>query len=423
MSNKKIKVLTISDHPLLPSGVGTQTRYVIEALLATGKFEVVSLGGAVKHNDYTASWVEGYQDQWGIIPVDGYGNPSIIRGIIDQHKPDILYFMTDPRFYGWLWDMEHEVRPNLPMIYYHVWDNKPYPVFNQSYYESNDMIASISKVTSDIVRTVAPAVDEVYIPHAVDGEIFKPAETAAEKQKLKEFKEHLPPGSEDKMIFFWNNRNARRKQSGTLIFWFKEFLDKIGRDKAMLVMHTDVRDEHGQPLDYLLEHLGLTNGEVVFSVKKMPSEELANFYKLADCTVNIADAEGFGLATLESLSCGTPIIVTMTGGLQEQVTDGENWFGVGLEPASKSIIGSSTVPWIYEDRVSKEDFISALEKIYNMKEEERQRLGAAGRQHVLKNYNFENFNTTWVNTMLNLYEKHGSWESRKNYQGWEMQTV
>ena len=172
LSNKKIKVLTISDHPLLPSGVGTQTRYVIEALLATGKFEVVSLGGAVKHNDYTASWVEGYQDQWGIIPVDGYGNPSMIRGVIDQHKPDILYFMTDPRFYGWLWDMEHEVRPNLPMIYYHVWDNKPYPVFNQSYYESNDMIASISKVTSDIVRTVAPAVDEVYIPHAVDGEIF-----------------------------------------------------------------------------------------------------------------------------------------------------------------------------------------------------------------------------------------------------------
>ena len=167
----------------------------------------------------------------------------------------------------------------------------------------------------------------------------------------------------------------------------------------------------------------MTNGEVVFSVKKMPSEELANFYKLADCTINIADAEGFGLATLESLSCGTPIVVTMTGGLQEQVTDGENWFGIGLEPASKSIIGSSTVPWIYEDRVSKEDFISALEKMYNMKEEERQRLGEAGRQHVLKNYNFENFNTTWVDTMLSLYKKHGSWENRKNYQGWEMQTI
>ena len=32
MGNEKIKVLTLSDHPLSPSGVGTQTRYVIEAL-------------------------------------------------------------------------------------------------------------------------------------------------------------------------------------------------------------------------------------------------------------------------------------------------------------------------------------------------------------------------------------------------------
>jgi hypothetical protein len=28
MTDKKIKVLTISDHPLSPSGVGTQTKYM-----------------------------------------------------------------------------------------------------------------------------------------------------------------------------------------------------------------------------------------------------------------------------------------------------------------------------------------------------------------------------------------------------------
>jgi glycosyltransferase involved in cell wall biosynthesis len=38
-------------------------------------------------------------------------------------------------------------------------------------------------------------------------------------------------------------------------------------------------------------------------------DELAVMYNMADCTINISDAEGFGLATLESLSCGTPIIV------------------------------------------------------------------------------------------------------------------
>ena len=53
----------------------------------------------------------------------------------------------------------------------------------------------------------------------------------------------------------------------------------------------------------------------------------------------------------------------MTGGLQEQVTDGKDWFGIGIEPASKAVIGSQQVPFIYEDRICKEDFIAALKNI------------------------------------------------------------
>ena len=52
MTDKKIKVLTISDHPLSPSGVGTQTKYFIVELLKTGKFSFVSVGGAIKHENY-----------------------------------------------------------------------------------------------------------------------------------------------------------------------------------------------------------------------------------------------------------------------------------------------------------------------------------------------------------------------------------
>ena len=105
-------------------------------------------------------------------------------------------------------------------------------------------------------------------------------------------------------------------------------------------MHTDLRDPHGQPLDVLAGHLGLDKGQVMFSTQKVPPESLAAIYNMADVVVNISDAEGFGLGTLEALSCETPIIVNMTGGLQEQVTDGEDWFGIGIEPASKAIIGS-----------------------------------------------------------------------------------
>ena len=34
---EKKKVLVLSDHPLSPSGVGSQTKYMIEALLKTGQ--------------------------------------------------------------------------------------------------------------------------------------------------------------------------------------------------------------------------------------------------------------------------------------------------------------------------------------------------------------------------------------------------
>ena len=105
--NKKIKVLTISDHPLAPSGVGSQTRYFIESLLKTGRYQVISFGGAIKHQKHDPQRTEQWKDDWIIYPVDGYGTQDMIRSVIRQEKPDIVWFMTDPRFWGWLWQIEH----------------------------------------------------------------------------------------------------------------------------------------------------------------------------------------------------------------------------------------------------------------------------------------------------------------------------
>lgn len=412
---KKIKVLTLSDHPLSPSGVGTQTKYVIEALLKSGKFEVLSLGGAIKHQDYTATVVEPYGEDWRIIPVDGYGTQEMIRSVIRNERPDILWFMTDPRFYEWLWEMENEIRPLLPMVYYHVWDNKPLPMFNKKFYESNDHIATISRITHECVQGVAPETSSSYLPHAVDSQYFYPR-TLEEKKELRN--QIVPKEDQDKFIVFWNNRNARRKQSGTLLWWWKEWLDKRDlSDKAQMIMHTNPFDVHGQNLNQIAEELGMSNREVVFSTNKISLDKMYSLYTIADCTVNIADAEGFGLATLESLACGTPIIVNMTGGLQEQVMGQDGPFGFPIYPMSKSIIGSQQVPYIYEDRISKEQLHSALDKMYALSSEERHELGLKGAKHVENNYNFKQFGEKWVNLMSKIHEQHGSWETRKGHNG------
>ena len=419
MTDKKIKILTISDHPLSPSGVGTQTKYMIEALLNTGKFQVFSLAGAIKHHNYEPTKVEGFEEDWIIQPVDGYGNQEMIRSIIRTQKPDMLWFMTDPRFWEWLWLMENEIRPLMPMIYYHVWDNFPSPKYNKKFYDSNDFIACISKVTHQIVTQTGTDVEAKYIPHAVDSDVFKILE---DDEKRKELREKYF-SSDDKFVILWNNRNAKRKQTGTLIHWYDSFLkqlDKKEAEKCVLLLHTDPQDPYGQDINCILTDFGLDQGQVLISSEKVPPENLAAMYNIADVTVNISDAEGFGLGTLESLSCGTPIIVNMTGGLQEQVTDGKEWFGIGIEPCSKALIGSQQVPYIFEDRISEEDFVSALKQIYEMGREARKELGRKGRSHVLKNYNFENFNKTWVDVMTDIHERCGSWETRKGYKPWQI---
>ena len=76
---KKIKILSISDNPFSPSGVGIQTRYVLESAVKSGLFQVRSLGGAIKHDDYKPMGTEEYKEDWMVQPVDGYGNENIIR--------------------------------------------------------------------------------------------------------------------------------------------------------------------------------------------------------------------------------------------------------------------------------------------------------------------------------------------------------
>jgi len=413
---KKRKILTISDLPFSTSGVGIQTRLFIEGLLDSGSYEVVSIGGAIAHEDYNPFITEKYGHDWKLFPVKGFGSPELIRSLIKAEKPDFLWLMTDPRFFGPIWEIDNEIRKTTPIIYYHVWDNYPYPKFNAPAYHSNDTIVAISRLTEDIVKTVAPDVKSYYLPHAVDTKIFKPKS----RKEVDGFLKLNGINPEKKKIFFWNNRNARRKQSGSLIWWFKELLAEVGHDKAMLIMHTDPKDPHGPDLIANLEDLGLVDGQIFISNQKLPEHMLSAFYNMADCTINIADAEGFGLSSLESLACGTPIISTMTGGLQDQIFDGEKWYGIGLEPVSKSIVGSQDVPYIYEDRICAADFKKACKKIINMTRAELETWGAEGRKNVLNNFSIQQYKSGWLKILDEVAENHGSWSTRREYTNWRL---
>jgi D-inositol-3-phosphate glycosyltransferase len=63
-----------------------------------------------------------------------------------------------------------------------------------------------------------------------------------------------------------------------------------------------------------------------------PQQELPVLYSAADVTVIPSYHESFGLAAVESLACGTPVVATRAGGLTAIVCHGETGYLVPRSP-------------------------------------------------------------------------------------------
>ena len=82
-------------------------------------------------------------------------------------------------------------------------------------------------------------------------------------------------------------------------------------------MHTSPIDQNGTDLPVVVKEV-CPNYDVYFSAEKLDDKQLNFLYNIADVQINIASNEGFGLGTAEALMAGTPMIVNVTGGMQDQ---------------------------------------------------------------------------------------------------------
>lgn len=282
----------------------------------------------------------------------------------------------------------------IPLLYNTIWDCEPYPVFNKPVYEACDFLGCISKLTYKIMQNLGLEHKAEYIPHAVDEKIFKPLP----EEEIQKLKTQLMKGQEDKHIVFYNSRNARRKRTSDVLMTFKNMLNVVGQDKAFLLMKTDPNDQEGGNLIEVAKMLDLQPHQVAFVPGSVLPEQLAQFYNIADVTVCHSDNEGFGLSSLESLQCGTPVISMRTGGLQDQNIDDEgNVFGISVEPKVRSLQGSQQIPYIFSDLGTNEDWLDAYLKMYYMDKKERKSLGHKGHLWVKKVFSMDNMINKWDN--------------------------
>ena len=412
---QKKKVLVLSDHALSTSGVGTQTRHLINGLIEKGEWSFRQFGAAIKHQDYRTIVVN---DDFIIKPIDGFGNRELIRVTLATEKPDLVLIFTDPRFFTWLFEMEDEIHQVCPIAWWHVWDNWPKPKFNSPYYESTDLINCHSYLTYEICKQDF-AEKTNFIPHALPPTLFYPLPDGVKAQKRMEL---LGPNKRDHFVLFWVNRNARRKRPSDVVEAWSIFRRKIeaeGKTDATLVMHTDPLDPEGPNLHEVTDLFNVRDS-VVFSNERIDFNQMNVLHNISDACINISYAEGFGLATLEAMQCGNPIIAVKTGGLTRQVVDhrdgSEN--GVALPVEFKTCVGSQVVPYIYEDYVSNQTVADGIEKLYRMGATGRRELGKKAREYVMSEFNYQNVIDSWHNSLNKTLQ---DWKPRKN--SWKKVTI
>jgi glycosyltransferase involved in cell wall biosynthesis len=411
----------------MTSGIATMSR---EIVLGTCHFyDWVQLGAAMNHPelgkivniDADVRKISGNPNATlKIIPSNGYGDIMILRKLIKEERPDAILHFTDPHYWQWLYDAEHEVRQEVPLLFYHIWDDLPDPQYNRDYYESCDWIGCISKQTYGIVNRVGkrnnvntfkPLEDWQidYVPHGINKDVFKILDKVSD-----EIYNLVHGKTQRNFVLFYNNRNIRRKQPADVIYCYKLFCDMLPKkesEKCLLLMHTNPIDENGTDLIAVKNDL-CPDYDVMIMNSKVDQQTLNQFYNVSDCTINIANNEGFGLATAESIMAGTPIIVNVTGGLQDQCgfniegvefTDKDyiklgtlnnknkwNFLSHGswvnpVWPSSNTINGSPLTPYIFEDKVNHDDVVEAIMKMYQIGRDGRKKRGVVGREWAIKN--------------------------------------
>jgi glycosyltransferase involved in cell wall biosynthesis len=452
---KKKKILLLSDDFRMSSGIATVSKELIFGTLDT--YDWVQLGAAVEHPEKgkeidlgeDARRVSGISDaSVKIIPWTGYGDANILRELIMRHQPDAILHFTDPRYWRWLYEIEAEVRENIPILFYHIWDDLPDPKYNRDYYESCDWLGCISKQTYGIVKrvgaidssTIKPLEDwqVSYVPHGINSTTFKPTTVPAE------FRKKVLGDKDYKFVLFWMNRNIKRKQPSDVIWAYSKFVDGLpeeDRDKVCLIMHTAAIDQNGTDL-YKVKETICPNYEIKFSESRISQEELNWYYNLADCTINIAGNEGFGLVTAESVMAGTPIIVNVTGGLQDQcgfkvdgkeltaedyvkigsLHDAKVWedkveHGEWVKPVFsrvQTLVGSVPTPYIIDDKVDVYEVGDAIRYWYDVSKEDRTKRGLAGREWMVNEGGLSN--TNMCKTLVDGIEQTlKNWKPKDRY--------
>ena len=183
------------------------------------------------------------------------------------------------------------------------------PVVNWSINQSDGVTA-----VSDYLRRETLSHGEIkaeieVIHNFIDTSRFRPL-------KKQHFKQAVCPNGEKLLVHVSNFRPVKRATEVVEVF------EKLRREGYPLKLLLVGDGPDRVPAEHLARDLGVFE-DVRFLGKQEPVEEILS---IADIFMMPSGSETFGLAALEAMACGVPVIASDIGGLPELVVDGETGF-------------------------------------------------------------------------------------------------
>lgn len=291
-----MRILWYSNAPWAPSGYGMQTNLWMPKLQAMGHDVAVAsfyglMGTPMKWNGYTV-YPGSSEDQWAM---------DLMLGHYQRHEADILISLMD----AWVLDagkIQAMRQAGMRFAHWQPVDCEPLGKLDRLVLEAGGgrpiaMSRFGEKQLADF--------DPLYVPHAIDPQLFKPN---ARRDELRE-----KAGITFAVGINAANQDPVRKGFGEQLSAFRLLVN--AHPDAKMYIHTRKHTHQGGDLDRLIGHLGLEQSvffgdQYLTAAGLTTQQEIANWYGTLDILSNCSYGEGFGLAPLEAQACGTPVVVT-----------------------------------------------------------------------------------------------------------------